>query len=90
MFLEGVLIMFCTTDCYLLDQNEGDFVGREGNRIKYRNARFYDLVNRRIFKVRISDQSGPLPEEQVHVTARFSVNAGEKFCSLTFDSFEAL
>lgn len=82
--------MYTQTTCYLLDESKGDFTAEDGRKVQYHNARFYDLDARKIFKVKVPKDSNALPEEQIHVIGFFEVNAGEKFCGLAFDHYEAL
>ncbi|MEE0705825.1 MAG: hypothetical protein UCH28_05505 [Adlercreutzia sp.] len=80
--------MLTTCKGYLLDESKGEFVAEDGRKISYHSARFYDLDSRKIVKAKVSDDSNALPEEQVHCSLTFLVNAGEKFCNLVYSGYE--
>lgn len=73
---------------FLLDESKGDFVAEDGRKVSYHKARFYNVDDAKIFKATISDGSDALPEPQVHCQLAFDVNAGEKFCKLTYLGYQ--
>lgn len=80
------------TQCrgYMLDENQGSFINERGESIEFHNARFYDLEARKVFKASVPKESNALPEEQMHCVLSFEVNAGEKFCRISYAGFTPL
>lgn len=79
--------MITRCKCYLLDEQEGEFVAEDGRKVEYHNARFYDLDGARIFKARVGDGT-QCPPPMCTGLATFEVIAGERFCRIEYRSFD--
>lgn len=81
--------MLVKTKGYLIDEKSGEFSNDNGEQIKYHNARFYDVDNNQLFKVRV-DEVLDFPEPAVVSEIYLDLSLGEKSHRVTYAGYKPL